>query len=820
MSDRYNFESIEKKWQKIWDETNAHRTTPNDKPKFYCLEMFPYPSGRLHMGHVRNYSIGDVLTRFKRMQGFNVLHPMGWDAFGLPAENAAIQNKSHPAEWTFDNMDYMREQLKGLGFTYDWEREFATCSPDYYKWTQWLFLKFWEKGLVYRKEQLVNWCPSCATVLANEQVVNGECERCDTKITHKNLEQWFFKITDYADRLLDNLDNMPGWPEKVKAMQKNWINRSEGTIIRFKVSGYDDYLECFTTRPDTIFGVTYVVLAPEHRLVEKLIKGNAEESQCRAFIEDVLAQEEIERLSTEAEKKGVFTGSYVTNPLTGELIPIWLGNYVVATYGTGAVMAVPAHDQRDYDFASKHGLPLKHVILPENSLEEITVYEGDGVLINSGAFDGLDNKKAMEEITKELDSKGLGHFQVNYRLRDWLISRQRYWGAPIPMLYCEKCGIVPEKEENLPVLLPTDIEFKGKGENPLKTSKAFQETTCPHCGSKAKRETDTMDTFVDSSWYYLRYTAPSDNAICDIEEAKYWMNVDQYIGGVEHAILHLLYSRFINMVLFDMGYSPKEEPFENLLTQGMVLLGGTKMSKSKGNTVDPNEMINSYGTDTCRMFVLFAAPPERDLEWSDAGIEGSYRFINRVWRVVHELEPLIKDVPFVNVSREGLSKEDRKLQQKLHESIAKVTEDIAVKFQLNTALSSIMELVNELYDYKSNKNLNNELLRQTIDSIILMLAPYIPFTASELWEFTGHSQDVHNESWPEFDAELAKADEAEIVLQINGKIRDRLIVPKEATKEDLELIATQSEKIKELLEGKTIRKIIAVPGKLVNIVAG
>lgn len=820
MSDRYNFEFIEQKWQAKWDKTKAHKTIPNEKPKFYCLDMFPYPSGRLHMGHIRNYAIGDVVTRFQRMQGYNVLHPMGWDAFGLPAENAAIKNKTHPAEWTFSNMEYMRGQFKRLGFTYDWDREFATCDPDYYKWTQWLFLKLWERGLVYRKEQLVNWCPSCATVLANEQVVDGECERCGAKITHKNLEQWFFKITDYADRLLNNLDKLPGWPEKVKAMQRNWIGRSEGTIIKFAVFE-DEYIECFTTRADTLYGVTYIVIAPEHPLVARLIKGNPEEENCRAFIEEVLAQDEIERLSTEMEKKGVFTGSFAKNPLTGEKVPVWLGNYVVATYGTGAVMAVPAHDSRDYAFSSKYKLPLKYVIFPEGAeIPQKEAYEGEGVLQNSGSFNGLASKIAQKEITLELERRSLGHFQVNYRLRDWLISRQRYWGAPIPMLYCDKCGIVPEKEENLPVLLPVDVNFAHKGTNPLKTSQKFAAAVCPICGGKAQRETDTMDTFVDSSWYYLRYAGPSKDRIFDIEEAKYWMNVDQYIGGVEHAILHLMYARFINMVLYDMGLSPKEEPFCNLLTQGMVLLGGAKMSKSKGNIVESDEMVKTYGADTCRLFMLFTAPPERDLEWSDAGIEGAYRFINRVWRLVYELEPELRGVPFTNVGREGLGKEERQLQQKLHESIAKATEDIKVKFQLNTALSTMMELVNAIYLYKEQKPHHQSLLRQTIDSLILMLAPYIPHTASELWELTGHATDVHQQKWPDFDANLAKADEVEIVLQINGKIRDRLLVPQEATKEELEEIAFNSEKIKEMLEGKVIRKVIAVPGKLVNIVAG
>lgn len=820
MSDRYNFELIEKKWQVEWEKTNAHRTEPNDKPKFYCLEMFPYPSGKLHMGHVRNYSIGDVLARYKTMQGFNVLHPMGWDAFGLPAENAAIQHHTHPAEWTFGNMDRMREQLKSLAFSYDWQREYATCKPDYYKWTQWLFLKFWERGLVYRKEQLVNWCPSCATVLANEQVVDGACERCSTKVTRKNLEQWFFKITDYADRLLNNLDNLPGWPEKVKAMQRNWIGRSEGTVIKFQIDE-KDFLECFTTRADTLFGVTYVVLAPEHHLVEKLIKGKAEEQKCRAFIEEVLAQDEIDRLSTEAEKKGVFTGSYATNPLTGEKVPIWLANYVVGSYGTGAVMAVPAHDSRDYAFASQYNLPIKYVVFPENEpLPENCAYEADGVLKNSNTFNGMKNREAIKAITEELTKRNLGHFQVNYRLRDWLISRQRYWGAPIPMLYCDHCGIVPANEKDLPVLLPTDVAFKANGENPLKTSPSFQSVTCPKCGGKARRETDTMDTFVDSSWYYLRYTSQPEDKICDLEEAKYWMNVDQYIGGVEHAILHLMYSRFINMVLYDMGISPKEEPFENLLTQGMVLLGGTKMSKSKGNIVDPDEMIKAYGADTCRLFVLFAAPPERDLEWSDAGIEGAYRFINRVWRLVYELAPVIAGVPYKEVSRDGLSSDDRKIQQKLHETLAKVTEDLGVKFQLNTAISSIMELVNELYQVKDYSTINKELLRQTVDNLLLMLAPFIPFVASELWEYTGHKTDVHKAAWPNYDIELAKAEEVEIVLQINGKIRDRLLVPQDATKEELEQIAKESDKIQALLEGRNIRKIIAVPGKLVNIVAG
>lgn len=818
---RYNFNDIETKWQENW-ENNGDFTITEDpsKPKYYCLEMFPYPSGKLHMGHVRNYSIGDVIARFKTMNGFNVLHPIGWDAFGLPAENAAIARGVHPDIWTTSNIAEMRKQLRQLGLSYDWEREVTTCKEDYYKWTQWIFLKFYENGLVYKKKSPVNWCPSCETVLANEQVVGGTCERCDSLVTKKNLSQWYYKITDYADRLLEDIDMLEGWPEKVKTMQKNWIGKSYGAELDFAIDGFSESLKVFTTRPDTLFGATYMVVAPEHPLVDKLVEGTEHETSAKSFVEQMKRLSEIERTSTDTEKLGVFTGRYCINPLTGKNVPIHIANYVLMDYGTGAIMAVPAHDQRDFDFAVKYGIEITPVIKPVDGSLDMTAlteaYDGEGVMINSADFDGQSNVEAMESIIVKLEKDGIGKRTTNFRLRDWLLSRQRYWGTPIPMVNCEACGEVPVKISDLPVKLPTDVVFSGKGDSPLLTSESFLKTTCPCCGATAIRETDTMDTFVDSSWYFLRYCdAKNPEEPFDKDKAKHWMDVDQYIGGVEHAILHLLYSRFFNKVLFDIGYSPVSEPFKNLLTQGMVLKDGAKMSKSKGNVVSPDEIIARYGADTARLFILFAAPPERDLEWSDEGVEGAYRFLNRVWRLI------VESVDSMAAGELVIStQEEKDLNHRLHKTIKKTTEDISERFNFNTAISSVMELVNETYRYReaAKANINKPLLKLVNETIILIMAPFAPHFAEELWMHLGHAGSVHKEAWPKFDEAALVLDEVELVVQINGKVRDRLVVPTSADAKTVEAIAMASEKIQGLVEGKNIVKIIAVPGKLVNIV--
>lgn len=823
MEERYLFNTIEQKWQRKWEEENIYRTVEDEqKPKYYVLEMFPYPSGNLHMGHVRNYSIGDVIARFKVMQGYNVIHPMGWDAFGLPAENAAIKRGIHPAKWTWDNIAKMKDQLKSMGISYDWEREVATCHPDYYKWTQWLFLEFYKKGLVYKKKAGVNWCPSCATVLANEQVVDGKCERCDSVVDKKDLEQWFFKITEYADRLLEDLEKLPGWPDKVKTMQQNWIGKSVGAEVTFKTEAGHD-LTVFTTRPDTIYGVTYMVLAPEHPLVEELTKGNGEADKVKEFVRKVRMMSNVDRMAADMEKEGVFTGSYAINPLNNERIPIFVANYVLMEYGTGIVMGVPAHDQRDFEFARKYNLDVRVVVQPEGEdLDGATMtqaYPAEGKMINSGPFNGLDSNEGIEKIIAYMEDKGIGKRQVNYRLRDWLISRQRYWGVPIPFIYCDKCGVVPVKEEDLPILLPTDVEFKPGGESPLKTSKTFLNTTCPECGGPAKRETDTMDTFVDSSWYFLRYCDPQ-NSEAPFTKAKvdYWMNVDQYIGGVEHAILHLMYARFFTKVLKDMGMVSCDEPFQNLLTQGMVLKDGSKMSKSKGNVVSPEEIIGKYGADTARMFILFAAPPERDLEWSDQGVEGCYRFLNRVWRLVEGFYAKVKDLESNN---QALSKEDKELRRIIHSTIKKVTEDIEQRFNFNTAISAIMELVNGLYHYKDNVSENEQnlaLVKFGLKNLVLLLAPFAPHISEELWANLGGNQSVHLQNWPEYDPASLEMDEITLVVQVNGKLRDKISVPKGISREDLEAKVLAEPKISKHLAGKEVVKVIIVPEKLVNLV--
>lgn len=823
MKEKYNFTEIEKKWQDVWEKENAFKTVEDyDKEKYYVLEMFPYPSGKLHMGHVRNYSIGDVIARFKRLKGYNVLHPMGWDSFGLPAENAAIKNDIHPAIWTDSNIAEMHRQLQGLGFSYDWDREVATCKEEYYKWMQWIFIQFYNKGLAYKKDNPVNWCPSCQTVLANEQVVDGCCERCHTPVTKKRLSQWYLKITDYADRLLKDLDKMPGWPEKVKLMQKNWIGRSTGAEVTFEIENFSKKLQIYTTRPDTLFGVTYMVLAPEHPFVPELTNGTEYEAAVKAYQEECQHKSEIERTSLSKEKTGVFIGCYGINPVNGKKVPIFISDYVMMDYGTGAIMAVPAHDQRDFEFAKKFDLDIVPVVdsqNPEIDINNLTeAFVAEGTMINSGKYTGMNNKEAIEEITKDLEADGLGKAQVNYKLRDWLISRQRYWGCPIPMVYCEECGWVPEKEENLPVKLPTDVEFTGKGDSPLKTSKTFGETICPCCGKKAVREFDTMDTFVDSSWYFLRYCdAHNSEKPFDKKKADYWMNVDQYIGGVEHAILHLLYARFFQMVMHDLGLVDAEEPFDNLLTQGMVIKDGAKMSKSLGNIVSPEEIQAKYGADTARLFILFAAPPEKELDWSDAGVEGSYRFLNRVYRLVQEYVNEIRGDFRGSETITIQSAEDKALNFQLNATVKKVTEDAGGRFSFNTAISSIMELVNALYKYKQGE-VNVPLMNDAIEKLILILNPFVPHITEELWNDLGHEDRVYQQNWPEFDPAALELETVEIIVQVNGKLKDKMAFEKNAEKSAIEEAALASERVQDAIAGKSVVKTIVVPNKLINFV--
>ncbi|HPZ43428.1 MAG TPA: leucine--tRNA ligase [Bacillota bacterium] len=824
MNDNYDFRALEEKWQARWEKEGIYQIPDfSDRPKYYCLEMFPYPSGKLHMGHLRNYSIGDVVARFKTMQGYHVLHPMGWDAFGLPAENAAIKHGVHPAKWTFNNIDNMRAQLKQMGISYDWNREVATCHPDYYRWTQWLFLQLFHKGLAYKKKAAVNWCPECATVLANEQVKDGGCERCKTPVIKRELSQWFFKITAYAERLLNDLKLLEGWPEKVKIMQENWIGRSEGAEIDFKVDGMDETITVYTTRPDTLFGVTYLVLAPEHPLVEKLIEGKREEAEIRKFIQKVRNLSELDRTSTEAEKIGLPTGAFCINPLTGEKVPVLIANYVLLEYGTGCVMGVPAHDQRDFEFARKYNFPIRVVIQPAgDKLDPSTMeaaYEGEGVMVNSGKFDGLPNKEGMKAVTRELEKLGKGRFRVNYRLRDWLISRQRYWGVPIPIIYCDNCGTVPVPESDLPVMLPMNVEFKPTGRSPLADCPEFVNTVCPSCGGPGKRETDTMDTFMCSSWYYYRYTSPRETeGPWDKAKVDYWLPVDQYIGGVEHAILHLLYSRFFTKVLYDLKLVNTQEPFTNLLTQGMVLKDGVKMSKSRGNVVSPEDIVARYGADTARLFILFAAPPDRDLEWSDQGVEGCFRFLKRVWRLAAPLADFLKGVPLAPAA--NLVGANREMRRITHNTIKKVTEDISNRFNFNTAISAIMEMVNALYQYKEIPETDRSpaVLRESLDTLLLLLAPFAPHITEEIWEATGHEGSIHQQPWPAYDPEAIQEDEITIVVQINGKVRERLLVPADLPPEKMQERVLQEPRVLRLIQDKKIIKIIPVPGKLVNIV--
>lgn len=832
MKESYFPQEIEKKWQNIWDETNAFKTPDvSDKPKYYALSMFPYPSGKLHMGHVRNYTITDVIARFKKANGFNVLHPIGWDSFGLPAENAAMKHHVDPETWTDENIAYMKKQLKMLGLSYDWDREVTTCKPEYYKWTQWLFLQLYKKGLVYKKEAAVNWCNECGTVLANEQVIDGKCWRCDSVVEKKYLSQWFIKITDYADVLLEDLDKLSGWGDNVKTMQANWIGKSKGAIFKFPVidapNGEKIEVPVYTTRPDTVFGITYLVVAPEYKDIEKLTTPENKD-KVEEYREKARKMSEIERLSTERVKTGVPLGTHCKNPFNGEVFPLWTADYALVEYGTGAVMAVPTHDTRDFAFAKKYNMPMKVVIAPENntSLDASTMteaYTEEGVLVNSGEFNGIKNTKAKKAITQWAVDKGFGEFKTQYRLRDWLISRQRYWGAPIPVVYCDKCGIQPVPENQLPVLLPKDVDFSVVGKSPITTSKTFKDTVCPVCGGHAVRETDTMDTFVCSSWYYLRYSDARNSEECfNKDKVNHWLPVDQYVGGIEHAILHLLYSRFFTKALRDCGLLDFDEPFKNLLTQGMVLKDGSKMSKSKGNTVDPDEIFENYGADTARLFILSDSPPARDFDWSDAGVEGCYKFLNRVWRLISTNQDNISlDYPkFVAGSLKDKSNDD--LVRTVHIAIKGITNDISNDFQFNTVISKYRELTNAIYDWQAKKSdlteEDKQVLSFAVVSLIKLMSPVAVHLTEEAWHDLGGEKSIHEEPWCEWDENLAKSSSITLVVQVNGKVKDKIEVDESLDQEEMKQVALNSEKVKALTEGKTIVKTIVVPKKLVNIV--
>ncbi|MBN2159043.1 MAG: leucine--tRNA ligase [Spirochaetes bacterium] len=815
----YNFNEVEEKWQKRWEESNAFLSKKDSaREKYYILEMFPYPSGRLHMGHVRNYTIGDIVSRFLKMKGFNVFHPMGWDSFGLPAENAAIKNNIPPFKWTSDNISYMKKQLKRMGFSYDWTREVATYEPGYYRWNQWMFLKMYEKGLAYKKKAPVNWCETCQTVLANEQAEGGICWRCESEVAQKELEQWFFKITDYAEDLLKGHDELVGnWPEQVLTMQKNWIGRSTGLRINFRLESGEDF-PIYTTRPDTVFGVTFMVIAPEHPLLE-----GVKDKRVRDFIARIKNQSMFDRMSDEKEKEGIDTGLKIINPFNGDIVPLYVGNFVLMGYGTGAIMAVPAHDTRDFAFAKKFGIPVKLVIdNPKSPIDVNTMpdaYVDEGICVNSAQFNGMTNTAAIEKIADFAEAQGFGKREVNFRIRDWLISRQRYWGCPIPMIYCDSCGIVPVPEKDLPVVLPTEVDFKGDSKSPLINMDEYINTVCPKCKGKAKREIDTMDTFVDSSWYYAKFTSPDSKEIYDWGEVHYWMPVDQYIGGIEHAVLHLLYARFFSMVMNDMGILPTREPFTRLLTQGMVIKDGAKMSKSKGNVVDPDAIIEKYGADTVRLFMLFTAPPQKQLEWSDKGVEGCFRFINRIWRFINRNSGLY--VAGGAPEGEQLSPALESIRRELHLTVKAVTYDIQERMQYNTAIARMMELVNALYlvDEKEFSTPEGKaVLSEVFSKLLPMLSPFIPHTAAELWDLLGNWSQLHDLQWPDYIESLAKRDEIEIVFQVNGKIRAKEQVSADISKEEMEKLALAHEKVRELTANKNVKKVIVVPGKLVNIV--
>lgn len=829
MQMEYQPNRIEPKWQKYWEDIRLFYMDPTStKPKFYCLMMFPYPSAALHVGHGRNYIIGDVLARYKLMHGYNVLTPMGWDAFGLPAENAAIKSGIHPRVSTLNNIATMKRQLYSWGVCYDWSREITACLPDYYKWTQWIFLQLYKSGLAYRKMGLVNWCPSCQTVLANEQVIGGCCERCDTQITQKELEQWFFRITKYADRLLQDLELLDGWPEKVKIMQRNWIGKSLGAEIEFPVFDSPLRIRCFTTRLDTIYGATYIVLAPEHPLVEELVKGTGQEKAVMEFRETVLRKTRLERESTVGEKNGVFTGRYAINPFNREKIPLWIADYVLSEYGTGAVMAVPTHDQRDFLFAKKYGLPMRVVIQPEGEVLRVEdmheAYEGDGVQINSGEFTGLPNKVAIEKMADLLEKNGWGKRTVNYKLRDWLVSRQRYWGAPIPIIYCDSCGIVPVPEEDLPVLLPENVEFKPTGMSPLAYCKEFVHTNCPKCKKPARREIDTMDTFVDSSWYFLRYLSPRDDKKpFDRALVDKWLPVDQYIGGVEHAILHLMYSRFIIKVLYDLGYVGFKEPFKNLFTQGMIIKDGAKMSKSKGNVVSPDDLIAQYGADTVRLYTLFIGPPEKDAEWSDEGVGGAWRFLNRVWRLCVKHKELVrKEKGNISKIPEQLPDPAKDVRFLTHKTIKRVTEDIENGFHFNTAIASLMEFTNGLYlvDDKliQKGGVCNTVLSEAIIALVKLLSPFVPHIAEEIWEILGEKPSIFYQQWLKYDERCLLKETQSIVIQVDGKVRSRIEVPVDISQDQLKKEVLGDPRVQRFIAGKGVANIVIVPGRLVNVV--
>ncbi len=817
LPNEYNPNKSEKKWVELWDKNKTYKTPDiSDKPKYYALSMFPYPSGKLHMGHVRNYTITDVIARFKRAKGYNVLHPMGWDSFGMPAENAAIQHGANPAKWTLDNIEYMKKQLKMLGLSVDWDREVTTCKEDYYKWTQWLFIQLYKRGLAYKKEAPVNWCENCSTVLANEQVIEGKCWRCDSTVTKKNLSQWFLKITDYAEVLLDDLEKLTGWGDNVKTMQANWIGKSFGTILKFKVKEVEGLeIPVFTTRPDTAFGITYLVVAPEYKDIEKLTTPENKKA-VEEYRENAKKMSEIDRLSNERIKTGVPLGCHIINPFTGRICPVWAADYAIADYGTGAVMAVPAHDERDFDFAKKYNLPIVQVIDGEGYTPD-RAFTGEGVLVNSHEFDGISNIEAKEKITEYAKNKGFGYSKVQFRLRDWLISRQRYWGAPIPVVYCDKCGTQPVKESDLPVKLPTDVDFSIQGKSPILTSKTFMDTTCPVCGAPAKRESDTMDTFICSSWYYLRYSdALNDKKPFDFELVNKWLPVDQYVGGIEHAILHLLYSRFFTKALKDIGLLNFEEPFKNLLTQGMVLKDGSKMSKSKGNTVDPDEIFETYGADTARLFIISDSPPARDFDWSDSGVEGCYKFLCRVYRLYSNYQDKIKLNYFLPSS---MDKKSQSLVREVHIAIKKITQDIENEFQFNTVVSKYRELTNSIYEYiREDADIDYDVLSFALITLLKLISPVAVFMSEEIFGELGAKTSIHNEKWPEYDEEKTKQNNITLIVQVNGKIKDKIETFSPQTDKDLTDLAMDSPKTKQALVGKTVIKTIVVPNKIVNIV--
>ncbi len=815
MQENYQPLAIEQTVQHIWQTAGTFKASESSSAeKYYCLSMFPYPSGKLHMGHVRNYTIGDVISRYQRMLGKNVLQPMGWDAFGLPAENAAMQNGVHPADWTYSNIDYMRDQLKRLGFGYDWDREIATCDPDYYRWEQWFFLKLLDKGLVYKKTAPVNWCPNDMTVLANEQVIDGCCWRCDTQVERKEISQWFLKITAYADELLTSLDTLDGWPEQVKTMQANWIGRSEGVEMDFAVPALGELVRIYTTRPDTLMGVTYLAVAAEHPLALKAAESNAD---IRAFIDACKVMETTEAAMETMEKRGIASGIDALHPITGEPVPVWIANFVLMGYGTGAVMSVPAHDQRDYEFAQKYGIAIKQVIFDQNDGEDDCTqqaFTAKGVLKNSGEFNGLSSTQAFAKIAETLEQAGTGERKTNFRLRDWGVSRQRYWGAPIPVIYCDDCGTVPVPEQDLPVTLPRDVVLDGS-QSPLVAHPTFSKTTCPHCDKAAQRETDTFDTFMESSWYFAKFACKDANGMLDAR-ASHWLPVDHYIGGIEHAILHLLYARFYTKLLRDEGLVTCDEPFKKLLTQGMVLKDGTKMSKSKGNTVDPQGLIEQYGADTVRLFIMFAAPPEQSLEWSDSGVEGASRFLKRLWRQVY----LHVEAGGISqaLDKSALTNEQQAIRRQLHQTIQKVTHDMSVRTIFNTAIAANMELVNSLGKLTDTSANSAAIRQEVLEAIVLMLSPMVPHICHQLWLELGHDDAIVDKAWPVVDESALVQDELALVIQVNGKLRGKILVSASASQEDIKAIALADEQVKRFIDGQPVKKMIVVPKKLVNIV--